>query len=226
MLQIEQLDVQIAKQGATVDRLLNRGDLYRRHQDYAAAAWDFEQARGLDPENDQLGFFVGRLQLEMGDPTAARISLREYLAIHPEHARGWSLLAEANVQLGDAQAAAEHYQKAITHSASASPELYRARVLSLLAIGQQAWQEADLALREGLELLGTEVNLLGLAVDLALAEANTARAEKLLAQLPAGLERLPQWNTRKQLAACESDNCLEQARAQLRVQGIEFLESN
>ena len=226
LTQIEQLDQQIAEQGATPARLLKRGDLYRRHEDYDAAARDFEAARALDPDNEELEFFIGRLQLETGDYPTARQSIVKYLESYPDHARGWSLLGETEVRLGQPEAAADCFGQAIAQSSSASPELYRAQVLSLLAAGKSNRDGAALVVEQGLQSLGPEVNLLGLAVDIALAEARREQAAGLLGQLPKGLERLPQWSQRHEWADCTNEACVQLANEALEDQVQIFMQGN
>jgi tetratricopeptide (TPR) repeat protein len=222
--QIDQLDRQMEAQGASSELLMKRGDLYRRHQDYAAARQDFTAARELDPASTSVDFFLGRLQLETGEFEASSRSMSRYLETHPDHALAWSLLAEAELRLGQPVSAAGHFEQAIAHSASPSPELYRARVLSLLAAGQSFWTQAEDVLISGLDAFGPEVNLLGLAVDLALAEARFDDASARLNQLPGRLEKLPQWTQRRDWARCARPACAIEAAEALEAQTRDFVQ--
>ena len=203
-LQIVQLDARIEAEGPQAELLLKRGDLYRRHGEFGAAQRDFEQARALDPDNEMLDLFEGRLLLDSGDAKAAEQALTRYLDRQPQHAKAWMLLGEANVANGDAITAAEHFRYAIRYSESPSPAIYRAQILATLAIGPEAWDSAEKAVEQGLSLFGTEVTLLGLGTDLALARARPEQAWRYLDRLPAGLERLPQWKERLAQAECLS----------------------
>ena len=51
VLQIEALDIQLESNPTDSESLIKRGDLYRRHEDYNAAATDFAAARKINPEN-------------------------------------------------------------------------------------------------------------------------------------------------------------------------------
>jgi len=109
VLQIEVLDAKIQAGEVNAELLIKRGDLYRRHQDYSAAAQDFEAARELSPDNTLIDFYQGRLQLENGHPAAAEHHLAFYLSSNNLHARAWMLRGEANIQLGKPEIAARYF---------------------------------------------------------------------------------------------------------------------
>ncbi|NNE05092.1 MAG: tetratricopeptide repeat protein, partial [Xanthomonadales bacterium] len=65
--QIQQADRQLEENPANVDVLLKRGELYRRHGDFEAAASDLVEARDLRPSHPLLNFYEGRLALDTHD---------------------------------------------------------------------------------------------------------------------------------------------------------------
>lgn len=199
LAQIERLDAQIRAQPDRADLLIHRGDLHRRHEDFAAAAQDFEAARALAPDDPELDFHQGRLALEAGDPEAAGRYLDRYLAARPRDPVAWRLRAETALRRGEGSAAAG-FERAIRHSGSPSPALYRQWVLALLATGDHA--AALTAVDEGLERFGAEVSLLGLGADTALAELDPARAQFYLERLPMGLRGISPWDERLTAARC------------------------
>jgi hypothetical protein len=57
LLQIEELDLALAPRPKDADLLARRGDLYRQHEDYAAAALDLAAARAAQPDYPLLDLF-------------------------------------------------------------------------------------------------------------------------------------------------------------------------
>lgn len=229
LLQIEQVDARIAAENPSADLLLKRGDLYRRHEDFAAAARDFEAARALSPDHELLDFYEGRLRLENGDPEAAELFLARYLSRHPHHARAWLLRGEAEIRLGNPGDAAEFFKQAIQTSSTPSPGLYRYYILATLATGETAWDSAQQSVDDGLDQFGAEVTLLGLGADIALARSRPGQAWAYLEQLSPGLSRLPQWGERKEIMNCMASSpedrfrCLQLARNHLDSQVQTFM---
>lgn len=233
VLQIEGLSSQIETDPANADLLIKRGDLHRRHQDYAAAREDFDSARNTDPDNSLLDFYEGRLFLDSGKSASARLHFSRYLEIHPEHSNAWVLLGEACIQSGDARRAADYFEQAINTSDSPSPALYRSQVLSLLASGDAPWGSASQVVKKGLDHFGLEVNLLGLGTDIALAANRKKQADRYLQRLPEPLQALPQWAKRQQMADCLTSpqtevqtQCLRQARENISTQVELFMKND
>jgi len=199
LAQIERLDEQLQAEPGNPELLIRRGDLYRRHDDFAAAARDFEAARILAPGHPELDFYQGHLALQTGDLQAAAEFLDRYLASHPQHPVGWRLRGETALEQRDASAPAD-FEHAIRFSEAPSPELFRQWVLALLTVGDAtaALEAVDL----GLTRLGAEVTLLGFGADIALTRGDSGRAGRYLKLLPAGLERLTTWSDRFRAVDC------------------------
>jgi tetratricopeptide (TPR) repeat protein len=230
MLQIESLDIQLESNPTDTELLLNRGDLYRRHGNYAAAAEDFAKARKVSPDYSLLDFYAGRLLLDSGDAKAAELHFEKHLSVHPEHAKAWSLRGETNIRLNQPELAAGYFANAIFHAQSPSPALYRSQILSLLSVGQTRWEEAGELTDQGLKHFGLEVSLLGLGIDIALASNQPLKAMQYLESLPAALGALSQWQIRLQNTNClvstdtqASARCLQQARVHLSNEAIAFM---
>jgi tetratricopeptide (TPR) repeat protein len=231
--QIERLDDQIQAEPENAEWLIRRGDLHRRHEDYAVAARDFEAARALAPDHSEIDFYQGRLGLEAGDFEAAARYLDRYLGSNPQHPGAWRLRAETAQGQGDNCLAAEALERAVRFSDAPSPALYREWVLALLSAGDR--QGALESVDAGLERLGVEVSLLGLGSDAALADRDAGRAQAYLKRLPAGLVGRPPWSERMAEAECLADEgeasgnrgpgCAAGASARLDAQLQSLLES-
>jgi len=222
LAQIEQLSARLEETPADAALLLKRGDLYRRHEDYDAAALDFAAARAANPGHDLLDFYEGRLLHQAGDSHRARAMVTRYLETHMEKATAWKLLGDIHRALGEPDPAATAYERAIRFSQAASPDLYRSLVLARLGSGQDAWPDALAAVDQGLARFGVEVSLIGLGADIALALGRPRLAAEYLGRLPGHLPELPAWKTRAASGAClESSGtsvraaCLEGARRRL-----------
>jgi predicted Zn-dependent protease len=228
LLQIEELDAVIDLQPENAELLIRRGDLHRRHQDYAAAGRDFAAARQASPAFPVLDFYQGRLLLETGDWPAAVNFLSRYLDTHPEHAGAWLLRGEARMKLNRPLPAAGDFGQAIYHSENPSPELYIFQALALVDSGSDSWDEARKVVDGALMQFPGEVSLLGLGTDIALAQNRPGEAQRYINTLPEALTRLPQWQRRATSSQCltkskagngdEMARCLDEIRAHLSTQ--------
>ena len=119
------------------------------------------------------------------------------LSGHPDLTRAW-----ARWQLGKPRAAAQDYAAAISFSERPSPALYRSLVITQFASGGDLLAQSAATVAAGLQRFPGEISLLGLGVDLALAEPDVDRAAGYMNALSAGLMRLPQWIFRQAVLAC------------------------
>ena len=222
ILQIEALDLQIKSSPTDTELLIKRGDLYRRHESYPAAASDFATVRKIDPDNSLLDFYAGHLLFDSGDFEAAELHFEKHLNNHSEHAKAWGLRGETAIRLKKPEPAATYFANAIAHAQSPSPALYRSQTLSLVSIGQSRWEDAIQVVDHGLNHFGLEVSLLGLGIDIALANNQPGKSKLYLDTLPEPLLTLKQWQQRQKTRNCVastdivvSTHCLHQARAHL-----------
>lgn len=215
--QIETLTAELEMRPRDAELLLRRGDLHRRHEDHDSARRDFAAAREADPGHPWLDLYAGRLDLEAGDAQSAVKLLGRYLESKPDHALAWRLHGEALCTLGQFEDAANSFSGAIEHSPAPSPDLFRLQALSWLALGEPGHLPASEVVDAGLAHFGTEVTLLGLGVDLALADGLADRARALFDTAPDGLLKLPDWTVRGELLEClhATGACESRARARL-----------
>jgi len=202
LLQIEELDGQLQAEPQNAELLGRRGDLYRRHEDYAAAASDFAAARSSGQDYALLDFYEARLLLATGEWTAAEQLLSRYLSSHPGHAFAWTLRAQAWLGLGQPLLAAGDFEAAIQKADQPSPSLYRDWALALVTVGNDHWNEAGHVVDKALEAFPRDVALLALGTDIALAENQPSRANLYLKSLPGSVSVLPRWDERQRLLSC------------------------
>jgi tetratricopeptide (TPR) repeat protein len=165
---------------------LERGDLYRAHEDLDAALADYERAaeHGADPL--VVHFAEGDLLLEAGWPRAAEIHLDRVLAVRPDHERALLARARARVRLGRPTEAAADFTRAIALMRAPKPDHYVERARALVAAGED--DEALRGLDEGIERLGQLAVLNEEAIDIELAHGRWERALERLGHL---LDRAP-----------------------------------
>lgn len=201
LLQIEQATADIEMVPTpSADLFIQRGELYRRHESWAAALADFATARDIQPGRGDLDWFEGRVHIEAGAYERGIGLVSRFIARNEPHASAYRYRALALARMGDREAAARDYAAAISVSEAPSPALYRALVVEQIAAGLDG--EAWISIDEGLSRFPVEVSLLGLGVDLAVREGAADRALTFLERVPEPVRALPQWRLRSCLIAC------------------------
>jgi len=201
-LQIDEISRQILQTPSNADLYLKRGDLFRRHNDWLSAARDFKKVRELEPHNAQIDWYEGRLEVNAGHWAEGDELLSRFLESNEKHASAYHTRAWARWQLGRPQAAAHDYASAILNSERPAPTLYRSLVITQFASGGDLLAQSVATVDAGLQKFPGEISLLGLAVDLALADENGDRAARYMGTLSPGLLELPQWTFRRAVLAC------------------------
>lgn len=218
-VQIEALDHAIGAQPGHASLYLRRGDLHRRHGDFAAAEVDFATARQLDPALAALDWREARALVDAGRPAEGEALLDRYLLLNPADPAALEERARARSLQGLHLAAAGDLAAAIAHAAHPAPVLFSRHALELARAGGLHFQAARAVVEDGQKRFPGEVALLAFGVDLDLAMDEAASARKQILQLPLALRELPAWTRRDVLASClearPDAKCLAQARAQL-----------
>ncbi|NNE06607.1 MAG: hypothetical protein HKN15_12875 [Xanthomonadales bacterium] len=200
--QIQQADRQLEENPANVGVLLKRGELYRRHGEFEAAASDLVEARDLRPSHPLLNFYEGRLALDTHDFKTANQSFSQQIEIDSNQRSTWYWRGKSRLGLQRYLAAAEDFRQAIELSPRPTPELYRSLTLAYVAAGKDQLPGATAAVAEGLNHLPREINLLGLGVDLSLSLLDSKRALAYLSRVPQKIQELPQWQFRRAVWWC------------------------
>jgi len=202
VLQVEALSEQVSQNPQDTELLIRRGDLYRRHGDWAAAENDFQNVRELEADHIMIDWYEGRLLMEAGRSTEAEAMLTRFLETRPDHAGAYQARAVTRLDLNQKLLAADDFRAAVDKSEQPSPSLYRSLVLSLVAAGFDHSEAAITVVNDGLDRFPREVSLLGLGVDLSLAQSDSQQALKYINEIPPRLYALPQWQFRKAALIC------------------------
>jgi len=216
-LQIEEISKQISLAPANAALYLKRGDLYRRHTQWLKSGQDFDKVRELEPGQAQIDWYEGRLEVDEGHWAEGDKLLSRFLESNETHSSAYHTRAWARWQLGRPEDAAQDYASAISYSKRPAPTLYRSLLIAQFASGGDLRAQAAVTADTGLQKFPGEASLLGLGVDLALADANVNRAADYLSTLSPGLLKLPQWTFRQAVLSCL------QGDTELAVAGFESL---
>jgi uncharacterized protein HemY len=201
-LQIQDLSQQIAKSTPDPELLIRRGDLYRRHEDWAGAGRDFELVRKLAAEHPLIDWYEGRYKVQSGHWSEGEQLLSRFLGLQPDHSSAYHERARARWKLGRASAAAQDFEAAITTSLAPGPSLYRSLIIAQVASKDSEFASAMISIDAGLEKFPAELSLLGLGTDLSLAVADVQKSLDYLSRVPGKLNELPQWQFRRAAWAC------------------------
>lgn len=223
LLQIGQLDIQLESHPLDADLLARRGDLYRQHRDYALAAADFIAARSAQADYPLLDLYEGLLELETGLPDAARQSFSRYLLNQPQHAHAWALRAQSWLALDRPEHAAQDYSQAVLHADQPSPGLYLDWALALVAAGESHWLEARKVVDMALRQFPSDVALLALGTDTALAQGSPVEATGYIDRVPIAAWRLPRWESRVELVRCLESETADGSAGECRQTAVRVL---
>lgn len=209
---IEAVTAQIAKEPRSAELYLQRGELYRAHQEWDAAQADLDQASVLAPKLVVIQLARARLFLEMGWPLSAEQAVNRFLEKEPRSAAALALRARARSKLGRHLEAARDFTGAITYAPAPDPELYIERAQALTAAGEANYPAALQGLDEGIEKLGPVVTLELHAIDLEVKQGRFDPALARLDQLAAQSPRQETWLARRGEILFQAGR-LSQARA-------------
>ena len=139
---------------SSAELYLQRGELFRIHEEWAAALSDFEEVSMLDPSLAAVHRCRGRMFYEMGKSRRALVELDVFLKEVPSDAEALIARARALSDLGDFAGAKRDYAEAIALSESPRPELYLELVEEIESRPGDSKAEALRILGEGIERLG------------------------------------------------------------------------
>ncbi len=175
-LQIDELTVQLEHEPGNVDLLLRRGDLQRRHENWDLARTDFKRVREIQPENETVDWFEGRLEVQSGHPSEGVRYLDRFLLTNPLQPIALQNRAQGYLLLDQPVLAAKDLQVVIRESDKPAPSIYSACALAFVEAGPGYFPAAMDVVLKGLLIFPTEIMLTGIATDLSLAQSDTETA--------------------------------------------------
>jgi tetratricopeptide (TPR) repeat protein len=174
---------------------LQRGELYRLHQQWTEAVADYDRAQFLEPSLAAVDLGRGKLLLESGRRSEAKSALDRYLAREPGDGEGFIIRARTLAKLGQPKAAANDFSTGIALVADPQPDHYLERSSALVAAG-----ETDNALRgleEGINTLGPVLTLQKAALDIEVAHRRYDAALSRLETILSKVSRKESWLAQK-----------------------------
>lgn len=188
---LQRLNAAIAARPRDAGLLIERGELYARHEDWISAEANYLRAAELSPSHPRLPIARGALELAAGRPREAIRLLDGFVTAHPGNVEALVIRARARALLPDRPGAAADYTAALATSSQPYPELYleRAAVLEPAA--------ALLSLEEGMARLGPALVLQMRAVALEESLGRIDQAAARLDQIASVSERKEGWLRRR-----------------------------
>lgn len=178
---IEALTAEIAKSPAQGALYLRRAGLHSEHEDWQAAAADYDRAESHHADLVAVRLGRAKLQLATGHPADACATLDPLLERDPRHVDALITRARAKAALRETDGAVDDFTAGIAASVRPEPEHYLERAAVLAETTPPRWEEAIRGLDEGLRRLGTGVVTLQLAaIDL---ESRAGRLDEALARI-------------------------------------------
>lgn len=174
---------------------LQRSELFREDEAFAAALADCDAAARLDPALAAVLLSRAHSLYQSGQFQAAREALDAFLEKKPAHAEAFRLRARALAALKRHADAVADFNRALALMKEPPPDLFLERAQEL---GAQGSMEAALAsLDEGISQMGPLLTLQSAAIDVELQlgrhDAALARVDRILA----GLQRKEAWLARR-----------------------------
>jgi predicted Zn-dependent protease len=182
--QIVEMTERIRSDPANAALHLQRGELYRLHEQFELAERDYDRAAALDPHLHSVDLGRGRLWTASGRTSDAIGALQRYVAAEPDDPEGHIALARALVSAGRPSEGALEYTAALR--GLPDPDIAIERAHTLLAAGRP--DEALRGLDEILARLGPVVTLQLTAIDV---EVHRGDLDGALRRIDAALATTP-----------------------------------
>lgn len=191
---IAALDREIAARRDDATLHLQRGELHRKHGDWAEATADYDRAAALDPSLAVVDLARGALELGFGRIEEARTAIERFIRKKPDDPAGYAARARLLRGQRDAAAAAD-FARAVALAGEPSPELYLAWAGALRETGRAG--EAVAVLDQGTKRLGLLVTLVSMALDLEIETGCTDAALRRVNAVMAVAPRKEGWLSRR-----------------------------
>jgi tetratricopeptide (TPR) repeat protein len=173
---------------------LDRGELYRQDQNWAAAEADYARATQLNPELP-VAFYRAKLLTDAGRLEAARALFNQVIARSPTNGEAFLGRARVLAALGRRPEAIADYQRGLELLASPGPEVFLELAQTLKAAGRTG--EALDTLDAGLRNAGPVIALQTEALDLETGRKNYDGALTRLDAILVSARRKEAWLARR-----------------------------
>ncbi len=172
------VDEGLAKTPENGELWYRRAILNYEHQDWAAAAVDFQKAEKFAPAHFPIRLWQGRILDQQGKTIEAKSKLDEFLNQRPLHWEGLATRARILAKMGLKNDSLNDFRAALRQNAQAEPDLVQEVAQSLAVAG--CVDEAVAVLESGLKRLGAisslQMALLDVEVDAERHDSALARA--------------------------------------------------
>ncbi|OGT56093.1 MAG: hypothetical protein A3E01_17655 [Gammaproteobacteria bacterium RIFCSPHIGHO2_12_FULL_63_22] len=195
--QIVAISQRIEADPANADLILRRAELHREHEQWPQAEADYDHVAKLAPDNRAIDLGRGKLYLAMAKPDTARAALDRVLDAQPTHVDALATRAQALQALGEHEAAAADYARAIENASSPEPDFYLGRAKSLSAARPARDDQALASLDAGIARLGKLPTLSLAAIELQVRRSEFDDALRRLDTLREAQPRQEAWLERR-----------------------------
>lgn len=174
---------------------LERGELYRQHQEWDPAQADYSKAAELGCPASEVDFCRASLLADRGELLAAKKLLDELLQRSPKEGKAFVARARVLVRLGQVQAAAPDFERGLALLPTPEPEAFREWAQALAS--QARVDDAVKALDQGVRRLGPLISLESCALDLELGRNHQEAALTRLNIIIEQADRKERWLARR-----------------------------
>jgi tetratricopeptide (TPR) repeat protein len=195
--QIANVTAQIQKSPESAELHLKRAELHRAHENWTAAAADYDRAVQLAPALAVVHLGRGKMFFSQGRFDEAKAELDQFLVGNPGQVDGFVTRARIEVKRGNQLAGAEDFARAIALSPRPEPEYYLERAQALAGAGDEHVIEALRCLDDGTAKLGNLPTLGLYAVELDTKRKEFDSALSRLERLSAVSQRKEAWLERR-----------------------------
>jgi tetratricopeptide (TPR) repeat protein len=195
--QIDALTARISAEPNNAELYFRRAELYREHEQWPAAAADYDRFERLAPAAASVHLGRAKLLQAMDLYPAAQTELDKFLLLQPGNVDALVTRARGHEHQGQHVQAAEDFAAAIAHAAAPEPAFYLERAQALVAADPRHPELALACLDQGQERLGPLPTLGLAAIALEVDRGHYDDALARLDQMSAGAQRQEAWLERR-----------------------------
>ena len=194
---IQSVTAKIEQDSLNAELYLDRGEMYRYHNEWQKALTDYDRAAALDSNLASVHLYRSQLMLENKKYENALTAIKHYLKQKPEDFHAVIIRARILGLLGLDLAAADDYAHALSKLAKPLPEYFIEHARILATAGDQYIDMALETLDAGTKRLGPVVTLQLFAIKLATRKKDYDGALSRLAKISSQSRRQEKWLLRR-----------------------------